>query len=303
MTDGAAAETGGSPIRLRVDDVTLAYDGKAVVEDVRVGIADASLTVIIGPNGCGKSTLLRSLARVVQPQRGVVALDGRDLADHRPKELARLVGLLPQSPVAPEGIRVAELVGRGRFPHQSPFQRWTELDERAVQRAMAATDVEHLADRPVATLSGGQRQRVWVAVVLAQDTGILLLDEPTTYLDVAHQVELLDLLADLHDDGRTVVAVLHDLNHAARYATHLIVMHEGRIVAEGPPRAVLTAELVGDVFGMPAVVVDDPETGTPLIVPRARVARRPRWDALLAEQPERMGAAPVRSGRRGDRER
>lgn len=266
--------SGPESSRLVADGLTLAYGGRVVVEEVDVRIPSSGFTVIIGPNGCGKSTLLRSLARVVAPHRGVVRLDTRDLAGYRSKELARLVSLLPQSPTAPEGIQAGELVARGRFPHQTPFQRWSEPDERAVTRAMAATDVESLAERGVGALSGGQRQRVWVALTLAQETAILLLDEPTTYLDVAHQIELLDLLADLHDEGRTVVAVLHDLNHAARYATHLVVMHEGRILAEGDPKEVLTAELIARAFGLQAVVIEDPETHTPLIVPRARDARR-----------------------------
>ncbi|PWJ54353.1 iron complex transport system ATP-binding protein [Quadrisphaera granulorum] len=263
--------TAGS--RVRIEGVTLAYDTAVVVDDVTTAIPDGGFTAIIGPNGCGKSTLLRSVARVMTPRSGAVLLDGRDVTRYKPKELARQVGLLPQSSVAPDSISVAELVARGRFPHQTPFAQWSQSDERAVQRALRSTGVEELSTRPVEALSGGQRQRVWVAMALAQETGVLLLDEPTTYLDVAHQIELLDLFADLHEEGRTVVAVLHDLNHAARYATHLVVMRDGRVVAEGEPPQVLTRELVADVFGLAAVIIDDPETGTPLVVPRARSHR------------------------------
>ncbi|MGB4778948.1 ABC transporter ATP-binding protein [Microbacterium sp.] len=259
--------------RIAVDSVTLAYDRNVIVENLSTRIPDGGFTAIIGPNGCGKSTLLRSIARILAPQQGTIALDGRDIARHRPKELARQIGLLPQSSTAPEGITVAGLVERGRFPHQTPFAQWSEQDEHAVLQALRAAAVEDLSDQHVDMLSGGQRQRVWIAMTLAQQTGILLLDEPTTFLDISHQIELLELFADLHDQGRTIVAVLHDLNHAARYASHLIVMKHGRIVDEGDPRQILTADLVADVFGLNCVVVDDPETGTPMIVPRARPRR------------------------------
>ncbi|GEK79294.1 ABC transporter ATP-binding protein [Agrococcus baldri] len=255
--------------RLRAEDVTLAYERRVVAERLSVGIPDGSFTVIVGPNACGKSTLLRALARLLRPQAGKVLLDGRSIAAYPTKEAARRVGLLPQSSLAPEGISVADLVARGRYPHQTLLRQWSERDRAAVELAMARTDVTSLAEVPVDELSGGQRQRAWVAMALAQETPILLLDEPTTYLDVAHQIELLDLFAELHDAGGTLVAVLHDLNHAARYATHLIAMRDGRVVAEGPPREIVTAELVERVFGIGCVVIDDPLTGAPLVVPRS----------------------------------
>ncbi|WP_019630981.1 ABC transporter ATP-binding protein [Actinomadura atramentaria] len=256
--------------RLRADKLTLAYDRRTIAEGLSVAVPDGSFTVVVGPNACGKSTLLRALARILKPTAGTVVLDGESVAGWPAKKLARTLGLLPQSSVAPEGITVADLVARGRYPHQGLLRQWSREDERVVAESMAATGVAALADRGVDELSGGQRQRVWIAMALAQQTPILLLDEPTTFLDIAHQIDVLDLCADLHESGRTVVAVLHDLNHAARYATNLVVMKDGRIVAEGPPGEVVTAELVEDVFGLPCRVIDDPETGTPLVVPAAR---------------------------------
>ncbi|WP_328348821.1 ABC transporter ATP-binding protein [Micromonospora sp. NBC_00421] len=251
--------------------MTLAYERRVVARDLSVAVPDRSFTVVIGPNACGKSTLLRALARTLRPAAGTVLLDGRDIHSVRSREVARTLGLLPQSSVAPEGITVADLVARGRYPHQGLLRQWSTEDERVVTEAMAATGVGELAGRPVDELSGGQRQRVWIAMALAQQTSLLLLDEPTTYLDVAHQIEVLDLCARLHEEqGRTLVAVLHDLHHAARYATHLIAMRDGRVVAQGDPREVVTAALVEEVFGLPCRIVEDPETGTPLVVPRAR---------------------------------
>ncbi len=259
--------------RLRADSVALGYDGRVISEDLSVAIPAGGFTVIVGPNACGKSTLLRALARITTPQRGAVFLDGTDVADLRGKDLARRLGLLPQSALAPEGITVAELVARGRFPHQSILRRWSEADERAVAAALEATNTSALSTRLVDELSGGQRQRVWVAMVLAQDTGTLLLDEPTSFLDISHQYELLDLFDELHrEQGRTLVAVLHDLNQAARYATELIVMKAGTVVAQGAPASVLTQELVEDVFELRCIVVPDVLTGTPTVVP---VPRRP----------------------------
>ncbi|MGK5530419.1 ABC transporter ATP-binding protein [Streptomyces sp. URMC 129] len=258
-------------VRLRADDVTLGYDQRMIAEGLSVAVPDRSFTVIVGPNACGKSTLLRALSRMLRPAAGAVLLDGQAIGTLPAKKLARVLGLLPQSPVAPDGITVADLVARGRYPHQGLLRQWSRDDERAVAEAMADTGVAELADRHVDELSGGQRQRVWIAMALAQRTPLLLLDEPTTFLDIAHQIEVLDLCARLHEEqGRTLVAVLHDLNHAARYATHLIAMRDGRVVAEGPPGDIVTAALVEDVFRLPCRVVDDPETGTPLVVPAAR---------------------------------
>jgi iron complex transport system ATP-binding protein len=259
--------------RLHGSGLTLAYDQRTIAEELSVAIPDRSFTVIVGPNACGKSTLLRALSRLLKPARGSVLLDGENIASVPAKKVARTLGLLPQSSTAPDGITVAELVGRGRYPHQRLLRQWSKEDERIVGESMAATGVSDLADRAVDELSGGQRQRVWIAMALAQQTPLLLLDEPTTYLDIAHQIEILDLCARLHEEqGRTLVAVLHDLNHAARYATHLIAMRDGRVVAEGPPSQVVTAELVERVFHLPCRVIDDPETGTPLVIPAARKA-------------------------------
>ncbi|MET7707634.1 ABC transporter ATP-binding protein [Micromonospora sp. NPDC005413] len=257
--------------RLGGTALTLAYDRRIIAEDLTVEVPDQSFTVIIGPNACGKSTLLRALSRMLRPTVGTVLLDGRDIHDLPARKVARTLGLLPQSSIAPDGISVAELVARGRYPHQGLLRQWSREDERVVEESMAATGVDDLADRPVDELSGGQRQRVWIAMALAQQTPLLLLDEPTTFLDIAHQIEILDLCARLHEEqGRTLVAVLHDLNHAARYATHLIAMRDGRVVAAGEPASVVTADLVAEVFGLPCRVIDDPETGTPLVVPAAR---------------------------------
>ncbi|MEV5767285.1 ABC transporter ATP-binding protein [Micromonospora sp. NPDC052213] len=257
--------------RLSGSAMTLAYERRTIAEDLSVAVPDRSFTVIIGPNACGKSTLLRALSRLLKPTAGAVLLDGEDIHRLPARGVARTLGLLPQTSVAPDGIGVAELVARGRYPHQGLLRQWSREDERVVAESMAATGVADLADRPVDELSGGQRQRVWIAMALAQQTPLLLLDEPTTYLDIAHQIEILDLCARLHEEqGRTLVAVLHDLNHAARYATHLIAMRDGRVVAAGPPREVVTAELVEEVFRLPCRVIDDPETGTPLVVPAAR---------------------------------
>ncbi|MDX2562078.1 ABC transporter ATP-binding protein [Streptomyces sp. TX20-6-3] len=265
--------------RLRAEGLTLSYDQRTVAADLTVAIPDHSFTVIIGPNACGKSTLLTALARMLKPKTGQVYLDGAAIASYRSREVARRLGLLPQSSTAPGGITVGDLVARGRYPHQGMLRQWSAEDEAAVVEAMRRTGVLDLAERPVDDLSGGQRQRVWLSMVLAQQTSILLLDEPTTYLDIAHQVEVLDLCAQLHaQQGHTVVAVLHDLNQACRYATHLIVMRPGGVIAaEGDPRTVMTAELVEDVFGLPCRIIPDPETGTPLMVPAA-----PTWYASAA---------------------
>jgi len=260
--------------RLRGDALTLAYDRRVVVEDLDVRITDGSFTVVVGPNACGKSTMLKSLARVLKPRSGAVYLDGQAIASYPSKVVARQLGMLPQSPIVPAGIVVEELVARGRFAHQRLLRQWSPSDEAAVRAAMAQTEVSDLADRFVDEVSGGQRQRVWLAMALAQQTPLLLLDEPTTFLDLSHQLEVLDLCAELHERGRTIVAVLHDLNHACRYATELIVMKAGAIVAQGPPATVMTEPLVEDVFSMPCRVLDDPETGTPMIVPASRARRR-----------------------------
>lgn len=255
---------------LAARDLSLAYDERVVCESLSVDIPDDAFTVIVGPNGCGKSTLLKALARTMSPTVGQVLLDGHPIGSYASKEVARRVALLPQSPVVPDSVRVRDLVGRGRFPYHSILRQWHPDDRAAIAAAVATTGIDDLMDRPVAELSGGQRQRVWVAMVLAQQTPTLLLDEPTTFLDVAHQYELLELCAQLHRAGRTVVAVLHDLNQATRFADHLIVMQDGRIVAEGAPSDIVSAELVADAFGLPCEIASDPQTQTPMVVPLRR---------------------------------
>ena len=254
-------------------DLSLGYGDTPVVSGLSLEIPDGSFTIVIGPNGCGKSTLLRGLARLLRPATGAVLLDGDDIRTLKSKDIARRLGLLPQSAIAPDGITVADLVGRGRFPHQSAMRTWSRADEQAVAAAMAATGGTGLSRRLVDELSGGQRQRVWVAMALAQQTGPLLLDEPTTFLDIAHQIELMELFTDLHRDGATLVAVLHDLNHAARYATHLVAMRDGAIVAQGDPQEIITAELVEAVYDLPCRVITDPVSGAPLVLPLGRRER------------------------------
>lgn len=259
---------------ITAEGVSLGYRGHDVIEGLDLQLPPGKVTAIVGPNACGKSTLLRGLARLHPLSAGTVKVDGRDIGSLSRRELARLVGVLPQSSIAPDGVRVGELVGRGRFPHQGWFGRHSSQDDRVVLRSLEATGVADLADRRLEELSGGQRQRVWIAMVLAQETDAVLLDEPTTYLDVTHQLELLDLLADLNAArGTTVVMVLHELNHAARYADHMVVMAGGRIVAQGAPRDVLTVGSVRGAFGLEAEVIADPVTGGPLVVPVGRLRR------------------------------
>ncbi|WP_424217445.1 ABC transporter ATP-binding protein (plasmid) [Streptomyces sp. BI20] len=252
-------------------DIRLGYDGREIVRGLTLDVPPGRITMIVGPNACGKSTLLRSMARLLTPMSGTVTLDGRDIHALPTREVAARLGILPQTPVAPEGITVADLVGRGRHPHQGWFRRWSSEDDAAVADALLATDVLELADRAVDELSGGQRQRVWIAMALAQRTEILLLDEPTTYLDVSHQLDVLDLLVDLNrEHGTTIAVVLHDLNLACRYADHIIALRDGRVLAEGAPAEVVTEDLVHRAFGMRCTLVPDPVSGTPLIVPIGR---------------------------------
>lgn len=260
---------------LTAKDLTLKYDQRCVVDGLSAEIPEGKVTMIVGANACGKSTLLRGLSRLLKPAAGTVTLDGKDIHSRPARELARTLGLLPQHPTAPDGITVRELVGRGRYPHQGFFRSWREGDlsphDLAVQRALEATETLDLAGRDVDELSGGQRQRVWIAMALAQETDVLLLDEPTTYLDLAHQVEVLDLVTDLNRKrGTTVAIVLHDLNLAARYADNVIAMKGGAVVAVGNPREVVTEDLVRNVFNLESRVIPDPISGTPLIIPIGR---------------------------------
>jgi iron complex transport system ATP-binding protein len=281
----------GSP--LRADGLCLGYDGDDIVRELHLSIPDGQITVIVGANACGKSTLLRGLARLLKPRQGSVLLDGQEIHRLGTRAVAARLGILPQQPLAPEGITVADLVARGRHPHQRWFRQWSVEDERAVAGALAATGTSELAGRSIDELSGGQRQRVWIALALAQGTPLLLLDEPTTFLDLAHQVDVLDLLARLNeDDGRTIVLVLHDLNMAARYAHHLVAMRAGRVVAQGSPAEVVTPELVADVFELDCQVVPDPITGTPLVLPVPARHRQAAAAARAAAAPSAASASP-----------
>ena len=263
--------SGRRPHRLEARGVTLGYGDTDVVRELSMALPDGAITMIVGANACGKSTLLRGFARLLRPRAGEVILDSGSIDAMRSVDVARVLGLLPQTPVAPDGITVGDLVGRGRYPHQGWFRRWSADDAAAVTRALEATRTAELVDRRLSELSGGQRKRVWVAMALAQDPDVLLLDEPTTYLDINHQVELLDLLADLNAHaGTTIVVVLHDLNLACRYAGHIVVMKDGGILVQGAPREVITAATITEAYGLACEVVPDPVSGTPMVVPRGR---------------------------------
>ncbi|MFC3995550.1 ABC transporter ATP-binding protein [Nocardiopsis sediminis] len=265
---GPGAERGGPDARLRAEGATLAYGDDVVATGLDFAVADHAVTAIIGPNGCGKSTLLRALGRLLRPSAGQVVLDGRPISALPPREVARTIAVLPQSPQAPPGLTVGDLVARGRHPHQSWYRQWTSTDQDVIVRALELTGMLEHADRPLERLSGGQRQRAWISMALAQETDLLLLDEPTTFLDLAHQIEVLELVRTLNTEhGRTVVMVLHDLNLAARYAHHLVAMRAGTVIASGDPASVLTPALVAEVFGLDATVIPDPVAGTPLVVP------------------------------------
>ncbi|MFV0633824.1 ABC transporter ATP-binding protein [Demequina sp.] len=254
--------------RLETKGAVIGYTGPPIVRGVDVSIPDGQITAIVGPNGCGKSTLLRALVRLLSPREGNVILDGDDIHRIPTREVARRVGLLPQSPIAPAGITVKELVARGRTPHQKVLRPWSDVDETAVMSALHSTQLTEIQDSVVDELSGGQRQRAWIAMTLAQDTPLMLLDEPTTYLDIAHQYDVMDLLHRLNTrQERTIVMVVHDLHQAARYAHHVIAMCDGEVAASGAPKEVFTEELIAHVFSLNARVLDDPITGTPMVVP------------------------------------
>ena len=257
--------------RLTAEALVSGYGSTTIVDGVDLELPAGRITVIVGANACGKSTLLKTLARLITPTSGAVVLDGKLISELHTKQLARTLGLLPQQPIAPEGIAVADLVGRGRHPHQKLFRSWTTDDDRAVVEALEATGVADLADRSVDELSGGQRQRVWIAMALAQQTDILLLDEPTTFLDIAHQVEVLDLLTDLNRSrGTTIVMVLHDVNLAIRYADTLVAVKDGKVLAMGAPSEVVTRTLIEEVFGLPNTITSDPVSGKPMVTPIGR---------------------------------
>ncbi|TQN40950.1 iron complex transport system ATP-binding protein [Blastococcus colisei] len=265
-------DVGSGRVRLAAERVSLAYDDHVVVRDLDLQLTEGSFTAIVGPNGCGKSTLLRALGRLMRPTSGQVLLDGQAIAKTPTREVAKVLGLLPQAPIAPEGLTVADLVARGRHPHQNWLRQWSRDDEAVVAESLAWTDMAELADRPVDELSGGQRQRAWISMALAQGTDLLLLDEPTTYLDLSHQIDVLELVSRLHAErGRTVVVVLHDLNLAARYAHRLVAMKDGVLVASGRPAEVLTEQLLAEVFDLEARILPDPVAGTPMVVPVRRL--------------------------------
>lgn len=280
---------------LTARQLTLAYDNATIVQNLDLRIPQGKVTALVGPNGCGKSTLLRGISRLLQPKGGQVMLDSRDIWSLPTKELAKRMGILPQGPVAPEGLTVLELVSQGRYPHQGWFRQWSAEDERACWDALHITGMDEYANRPVETLSGGQRQRAWIAMTLAQDSEYILLDEPTTFLDMAYQIDVLDLLQDLNRErGKTIVMVLHDLNQACRYADHLIAVRAGQIVCEGKPADVINETTVHDVFGLNCCIVSDPITHTPMIIPCSRAGRACRaagTDDCLALQPELALAA------------
>ena len=276
MTPNDIPRSATTPSRLYARDLRLGYGSHSVVHDLDVVIPDGRITGIVGANACGKSTLLRGLARLLKPTAGTVILDGTDIHRRPTGEVARTLGLLPQQPVVPSGVTVTDLVGRGRYPHQSGFRRWSPEDDAIVAEALDLTGTIDLADRLVDELSGGQRQRVWIAMALAQHTDLLLLDEPTTYLDLAHQIDVLDLLAELNASrGTTIVMVLHELNLAARYADHLIAMRGGQIRAEGTPDEVITEDIIRDVFSLASRVVLDPVTATPMVLPLSTRRKEP----------------------------
>ena len=262
---------------LQTQQLTLSYGQTIIIEELDLHIPRGKITALVGRNGCGKSTLLRAMARLLKPKKGTVLLNGREIAKQSTREIAKRMAILPQSPMAPEGISVIELVKQGRYPHQNWLQQWSEEDERKVYWALRAAGLEDLADRPVNAMSGGQMQRAWIAMVLAQDTDIILLDEPTTYLDMNHQIEVLDLLYELNErEQRTVVMVLHDLNLACRYAHHMVVVHEQNVRAQGKPESIINEALVEQVFGISCHITADPIFGTPVCIPhgKGRIIRR-----------------------------
>lgn len=259
---------------LEIKDAHIGYGGTAIVKNVSLCIPQGKVSIFIGANACGKSTLLKAMARLLKPLSGTITLEGHRIDSIPTKKLAQKLGLLPQSPIVPEGITVSDLVGRGRFPHRSFFRGWNDADTKAIFDAMDAMNILDIADRCVDELSGGQRQRVWIAMALAQQTDILLLDEPTTYLDIAHQIEILDMLTQLNQRrGTTIVMVLHEINLAARYADYLFAMRLGEIAAHGSPRKIIDAELTREVFALDSIVVPNPVSGAPMVCPKSSCER------------------------------
>lgn len=279
---------------ININNLSLSYDGTTtIINELNLDIEMGTVTALVGANGCGKSTLLRGISRLLKPAKGAVYLDGQQVHSMKARDLAKQLGILPQSPTAPEGLTVHELVAQGRYPHQNWFQQWSLEDERIVNEALATTDLESFAGRPVDTLSGGQRQRAWIAMALAQQTDILLLDEPTTYLDMAYQVDVLELLAELNDKGRTIILVLHDLNQAARYADTIVALRDGSILAQGTPKQVMTSEQIQAVFDLETHVITDPITGTPMCIPlrRKNPVEQPSSTTVVAQPSKLLSVA------------
>ncbi|MCL5501677.1 ABC transporter ATP-binding protein [Escherichia coli] len=264
----AANVTDEENVSLTTQKLSISYQQQQVIDSLDLALPAAKVTVLIGSNGCGKSTLLKAMARLLTPQSGTVILDGADIHASHTAQIARKLAILPQTPVAPEGITVRQLVSLGRFPYQNWLRQWSQEDEQQVEEALRLTGTAALQHRPVDALSGGQRQRVWIAMTLAQATNTVLLDEPTTYLDLAHQIEILELLRGLNQSqGKTIVMVLHDLNLACRYADHLVAVHKGRVYAQGTPAQIMTETLVSEVFNLRCRIIDDPFFHTPLCIP------------------------------------
>ena len=256
---------------LKGNNLVLSYENREIIHNVDITIPPNKISVIIGSNGCGKSTLLKSFARLLKPKSGNITINDKQLKNFHSKELAQVLGLLPQSPIVPEGISVFDLVSRGRFPYQSFLKGNSIEDRKAVEEALKIMDIEELANRNVDELSGGQRQRVWIAMALAQQTDILLLDEPTTYLDISYQIEILDLLTDINRKHKTtIVMVLHDINLSARYADYIFALNKGNLICEGKPQDVISEVLIKQIFDLDCVVIKDPISNTPMIVPKGR---------------------------------
>lgn len=269
---------------MKVEHVTSGYGEQMILNDISLEIPSHQISIIIGANGCGKSTLLKTMARLIHPTSGHVTLNNKPITKMAPKRLARVLGMLPQSPIVPEGITVSDLVGRGRYPYQSFMKGWSQDDYEAVAEAMEMMNITEFADRPIDELSGGQRQRVWIAMALAQQTDILFLDEPTTFLDITYQVEILDLLTDLNRKfGTTIVMVLHDINLSARYADYLFALKQGRLVAEGKPADIITSDLIHQVFNLRCSIMVDPVSGSPSVVPIGRHHVREDEDELATK--------------------
>lgn len=280
-------------VSLQTSHLNIAYEDRLIVEDLNIAIPDGQITALVGANGSGKSTILKTMARIMQPKGGSVILNGKSIHKQSTREVAKQLAILPQNPTAPDGLTVYELVSYGRFPYQKGFGSLRSEDKKVIEWAIEATGMGQFADRAIEQLSGGQRQRAWIAMALAQETDILFLDEPTTFLDMAHQLEVLHLLEHLNaETNRTIVMVVHDLNHAARYAHHVIAIKQGRAVAAGSPEEVVTQDVLREVFGIEADIVTDPRSGVPLCLPYDLASRSSadnrRMSQNVAAQPEKM---------------